>query len=169
MIQIYTGDGKGKTTASLGVAIRAAGHGMKVVILQFFKEGKTGEVKFLKRAKNIKVLQFGTGEFVRDGKVPKKLKEKTQEGWRIAQEFIQDDKTDLIILDEFTHAINLGIIEKDEVLKFLKIHKNSKKEIIITGRNADTSLSELADLVTEMRKLKHPYDIGIKARKGTEY
>ncbi len=169
MIEIYTGDGKGKTTASFGLAIRAAGHGLNVKILQFLKRSETGEIKFLKRYNEIKVYQFGTGEFVRNGKIPQHLKEKTKEGWKMFKKFIQDENTDLIILDEFTHVINLSILKREEVIDFFKNIKNIEKEIVITGRNADPSLIEIADLVTEMKKIKHPYDKGIKGRRGIEY
>lgn len=167
MIQVYTGDGKGKTTAALGLALRAAGAGLKVYIGQFIKGKYYSELKTLKKIKNIKVEQFGRGCFIK--------KSPTQEDRELAQNGLEKVKKiiakriyDVVILDEINIALKLKLLELKEVVGLIK--KAPKNiELILTGRNALAAILKLANLVTEMKEIKHYFRKGIAARKGIEY
>jgi len=169
MLHIYTGNGKGKTTASLGLAMRFLGHKKKVCIIQFMKKNiEYGEITFLETIPNIDIIQFGTPDFV-DKKNPKKIDiDEAVKGFQKAKEVILSKKYDLIILDELNVALDFELVSLDEVLPFIKEHKD-KLELAITGRYAPEELLELADLVTEMKEIKHYYQKDISAREGTEY
>jgi len=167
MIHIYTGGGKGKTTAALGLALRAAGAGLKVYIGQFIKGKNYSELKTLKKIKNIKVEQFGRGCFIK-GRPNKKDIETAKNGLEKVKEILGRKKYEVIILDEINVAIKLNILRLKEVVKLIeKIPK--KTEIILTGRWAHPKILKLAHLVTEMKEIKHYYKKGVKARKGIEY
>jgi len=166
-VQIYTGNGKGKTTAALGLALRAAGAGLKVYVGQFIKSGCYSEIKSLKKLKkHIKVEQYGRGCFIK-GK-PKaadiKLAEK---GLKKAKKAIYSKIYDVVILDEINIAIRLGLLNLKEVCGLIK-SKPKNIELVLTGRAAHRHLLKLADLVTEMKEIKHYYNKGVKARKGIE-
>lgn len=170
IIMLYTGNGKGKTTAALGQVLRAAGHGFKVAIIQFIKNVKnTGEIKAAKKifADHLEIYPMGTG-FTWDAKDMDELRSAAEKGWTLAREKILSGSYSMVILDELTYALNYGLLDQDAVLDFLK-QKPEKLHIIITGRDASDKLIALADLVTEMREIKHPYQHGVKARKGIEY
>ncbi|MEO0126584.1 MAG: cob(I)yrinic acid a,c-diamide adenosyltransferase [candidate division WOR-3 bacterium] len=169
MIQIYTGNGKGKTTAALGLALRAVGHGKKVIMIQFMK-GKInyGELKSAKFLKTFKIEQYGRPDFV-DKDHPAKIDiELAKKGFERAKELIKSKKYDIIILDELNVAVDYGLISVKEVVELLK--KTPKKiEIIITGRYMPEELQDYADLISEIIEVKHYFQQGVKARKGIEY
>uniref|UniRef100_A0A7V1EI94 Cob(I)yrinic acid a,c-diamide adenosyltransferase n=1 Tax=candidate division WOR-3 bacterium TaxID=2052148 RepID=A0A7V1EI94_UNCW3 len=169
MIQIYTGDGKGKTTAALGLALRAVGHGKKVIMLQFMK-GKInyGELKSAKILKNFRIEQYGRPDFV-DKDHPAKIDiELARKGFERAKEIIKGKKYDILILDELNVAVDYGLISVKEVVELLK--KIPKKmEIIITGRYMPEEFMEYADLISEVCEVKHYFQRGVRARKGIEY
>jgi len=170
LILLYTGNGKGKTTAALGQALRAAGHGFKIAIIQFIKNmGSTGEVKAAKKifADHLEIYPMGTG-FTWDAKDEEELRQAAEKGWALARDKINSGRYSIVILDELTHALNYGLLNQDGVIQFLK-QKPDPLHIIITGRDASDQLIDLADLVTEMKEIKHPYQNGVKAMKGIEY
>jgi len=169
-LQIYTGDGKGKTTAALGLALRCAGAGLKIFIIQFFKQKKYSEHKSLKLFSNITIRCFGCKEFVRNANIPQTLYKKIVNGWQLAKSIIlhNPNKINVLILDEFSLAIFYQIIQISEVIDTLK-NRDAKLEIIITGRKINKQLIDIADLVSEIKEIKHYYKKNIKARKGFEY
>ena len=171
-IQIYTGDGKGKTTASLGLALRALGHGWKVLILQFPKGDcgtSYGEIvsssKFLP---NLDVVQFGMDRVVYSHNICMDDYKEAKKGWEYAKEAINSGEYQLIILDEINICVALGMIKVSDVKNAL-INKPENLEIVLTGRYAHPELQALAHLVTEMKPIKHYFDIGVMARQGIEY
>ena len=167
LVQIYTGNGKGKTTAALGLALRAAGAGFKVYICQFIKSKLYSEIKTLKKLKNIKVEQCGRGCFIK-GK-PKKIDLiYAQKGLYRSKQIIASGKYDLVVLDEANIALKLGLIKTKDIVNMIK-HKPSSVELVLTGRYCPRALLKHADLITEMKDIKHPYKKGIKARLGIEY
>jgi cob(I)alamin adenosyltransferase len=169
MIQVYTGNGKGKTTASLGLALRASGQKKKVMMIQFMK-GKVnyGELKSAKLLPGFTIKQFGRPAFV-DKKNPAPADIKgAQEALDFAAKTIGSKKYDLIILDELNVALDFKLIPLDEVLLMLAWVPRDL-ELVITGRNAHPKVIKLADLVSEVREVKHYYQQGVQARKGIEY
>lgn len=166
LVQVYTGDGKGKTTAAWGQAIRASGQGLKVGIIQFFKGGDSGEARMAKKL-NLRVYSFCPVHPSFGGK-REKLEKECREAIAFAKEMTRSKKYDLIILDEINIALRDRLIEVDEVLDLIK-KKPKGVELILTGRKAPKKIMEVADLVTEMREIKHPYQKGIKGRRGIEY
>ena len=168
-VQIYTGNGKGKTTAVIGQAVRAAGHGMKSYIVQFMKDHPYGEVESLKSLKQwITLEQFGNDEFVLKREHPdKKDVEAAQKALAQAGEKMISGKFDLIILDEVCVAIYFRLLNVSEILKLIE-EKPEPTELILTGRYCPMELIDKADLVTEMKEVKHYYQKGIIARKGIE-
>lgn len=172
-IIINTGNGKGKTTAALGLALRAAGHGYKVLILQFIKDAWiTGESKIIKRLEpEIKMEHLGRGflKFV-DGKmqITKEDRENAGISLQYAIEKINSGKYDMIILDEINNMISYGLVGVEEIINIIK-NKPSRLDLILTGRGAPEELIEIADTVSEIREIKHAYSKGIKSRKGIEY
>ncbi|MCI5120305.1 MAG: cob(I)yrinic acid a,c-diamide adenosyltransferase [Candidatus Electrothrix sp. AUS4] len=169
LILIFTGHGKGKTTAALGMTIRAAGHGMKTCFIQFIKGSwKYGEMEAMNRFREeIDFHVMGRG-FTWKSDDLEKDKEVAREAWEKAKEAIASGKYHTVVLDEFTYLLRYGMIEKGEVLEVLR-SKPVELHICITGRDAVEELIELADLVTEMKPVKHPYQQGIKAQKGVEF
>lgn len=169
MIHLYTGDGKGKTTASLGLALRAAGAGWRVVIIQFCKGRKYSELTALKNIPQIKVRQFGRRCFIRGVPLEKDVK-LAQAGWGQAKEILKKGSCDMLILDELPIALHFKLLDKREVVDFLSnFSKKIKIEIVITGRNAPKELVEVADLVSEIKEIRHYYRAGIKSRRGIEF
>ncbi len=173
-IQIYTGDGKGKTTASLGLAMRALGRCWKVLIIMFTKGGSNyGELNSFRElspeiSQNLTIVQAGLDRIVyEDNKNDSDAKE-IKKGWEIAKNAIINDDYNLIILDEANIAIDLGFIDIDEVVEVLK-NKPEEMEIVLTGRNANKKLIDIAHLVSEIKPVKHYWNTGIAARKGIEY
>lgn len=168
-VQLYTGNGKGKTTAALGAALRAAGHGMSVLMIQFMKGRLYGEFKAVDRFEGrITIEQYGRDEFV-DPKHPDPIDvELAGKGWARAHDAVRDEHLDLLILDEINVAVSFGLIPIEDVIDFIR-SKPSHLELILTGRYAPEALIEVADTVTEMHEVKHHYQKGVKARKGIEY
>jgi len=166
-IQVYTGDGKGKTTASMGLAVRAMGAGFKVLFAQFLKSGDYNEIRFLsKLGDNIKILQFGTGNFVFN-RPSEEDYQMASEGLKRVKEIISQNKYNIIILDEINVVLNKKLIEVSDFIDFIDTLPPNI-EIILTGRNAPEEIIERADLVTEMREIKHYYEKGVMAREGIE-
>ncbi len=167
MIHIYTGDGKGKTTASLGLAIRAAGAGKKVYIAQFIKGRACSELNVLKKIKNIKIEQFGKGCFIK--KKPKSEDiEAAAAGLKIIKNLVEKAKFDVIVLDEINVAMSLKLLDCQDVLKILK-SASPKIELILTGRGAPREILKCADLISHIKEIKHYFKTGLKARAGIEY
>jgi len=168
-VQVYTGEGKGKTTAALGLAMRAAGHGLRVYILQFMKGWPNyGEVKSVGGHPQITLRQFGRSDFVDPEKPEPEDVEMAQEALREARGVLTSGSYDLVILDEVNVALKYGLIELRDVLALIE-EKPEHVELVLTGRYAPPEIIERADLVTEMREVKHPYKNGVKGRKGIEY
>lgn len=166
-IQIYTGDGKGKTTAALGLALRACGAGFKVFIGQFLKSGDYSEIKALARFSDLVTLrQYGLGRFVKGKPTEEEIKA-AQDGLKEAGEALSSGLYDLVILEEANVASSIGLFSVDDLLS-LMAHKPLGVELVLTGRNAHPRLIEAADLVTEMLPVKHYYFQGVQARVGIE-
>lgn len=167
-IQVYTGNSKGKTTAALGLALRAAGAGHKVFIGQFIKKGKTSEHKALERFKDfIEIRQFGTGFIRTEKQIPPAIKASLK-GLTAVEEILKSGNYDMVILDEINVAIFKKLIPLEDVLKLLD-SKPANVELVLTGRYADEKIIERADLVTEMKEIKHYFSSGVRARKGIEH
>ncbi len=167
MIHVYTGNGKGKTTAALGLALRAAGAGLKVYICQFLKNRPTSELVALKKLKEITVCQYGSQCFIRNSPTKKDF-ERAQAGFRSVNKAIASGAYNIVILDEINCAINLKLIEIGEIISLLK-STPSCVELILTGRNAPKQVRDCADLVSEIKEIKHYFKKGVQARKGIEY
>ena len=169
LICIYTGNGKGKTTAALGTILRASGHGLRTLIVFFMKgDYDYGEFRVLSKLPNVDMASFGFRELTDPTNIKPEEREQAGLALASAREAIHGGHYDLVVMDEVNVALGFNLIELDEVVKLIE-DKPPDVEIILTGRYADTRLIELADLVTEMVKVKHPFDEGIKARKGIEY
>ena len=170
MIQVYTGDGKGKTTAALGQAMRAMGHGMKVYMVQFMKGRTYGELKRMPgtTCPAWSSSMSGRDEFVKKGDPEEVDLRMAREGWEQAREAVESGDYQMVILDEINIALDYGLLPLEEVLGFLRGHSR-ELEIICTGRYAPAELLELADLVSEVREVKHPYQSGTAMREGIEY
>lgn len=168
-IQIYTGKGKGKTTAALGMALRAAGHGIKTYIAQFLKGQKYGELDSIRKlVPLITIEQFGRDAFIHIKEDTKEQDlEKVQEGLKACFDAMFSGKYQIVILDEINVALHFNLLKEEEVHRFLD-QKPPHVEVVLTGRYAPQSLIDRADLVTEMKEIKHYYSKGIKARKGIE-
>mmetsp|Transcript_19812 Transcript_19812/g.9222 ORF Transcript_19812/g.9222 Transcript_19812/m.9222 type:complete len:172 (-) Transcript_19812:479-994(-) len=166
-IQVYTGNGKGKTTAALGLSLRAAGARLNVFIAQFIKSGDYNEIKALKRFDDfIDIKQYGLGCFIKGEPSAKDIAASNQ-GLKEIKKLITSDKYDIIIMDEANVAITCGLFTTDDLMEIIDI-KPDNVELIITGRGASKKLIEKADLVTEMKEVKHYYQKGIYARTGIE-
>jgi len=169
LLIVFTGNGKGKTTAALGMALRAAGHDMRVLILQFIKGAWSyGELDALKRLDQVEILPLGTG-FTWQKENLEEDRRLAESGWQKATLEISRGAYDMIILDELNYVLSYGLLPVDLVLDAVK-NRPAKLHLVVTGRNAPEELLAVADLVTEMRNLKHPYhDQGISAQTGIEY
>jgi cob(I)alamin adenosyltransferase len=169
LLIIYTGNGKGKTTAALGQMYRAIGHGLRVCVIQFIKgKWKTGEMLASQRFSDLLTFKTMGEGFTWNSKDINKDIEAAKFAWITAMDCINSCKFDMVILDELTYLIKYNIITNEEVINFLTSRPKSL-HIIITGRDASLELINLADLVTEMNEIKHPYKAGITAIKGIEY
>ena len=166
-VQIYTGSGKGKTTAAIGLAIRAVGAGLKVYFGQFIKKGNYSEIKLLKkRFPEVTIRQFGCGNFIRGKLLPKDIRAAKQ-GLSECQEAMLSGHYDIVIADELNAAVSAGLLDVEKILHLID-EKPDNVELIITGRRAHRKLVDRADLVTEMKDIKHYFEQGIHARKGIE-
>ena len=170
LLQIYTGNGKGKTSAALGLAFRASGHGLKILIAQFMKDtGYYGEEITSKNFPNITWKTFGRHDFV-DLQNPDQIDcDLASEGWEFAKKALKSDEYDMIILDEANVALGCKLIPLEEMIDTLK-NRTPHVEVILTGRYVPQEILDLADLITEMKEIKHPFaEKQIEARKGIEY
>lgn len=169
LVEVYTGDGKGKTTAAFGLALRAVGRGLKVYVIQFIKGGfDYGELYVVDRLPNLTLKAFGRGKFVTAKPPEREDVGFAREALELAKKVVMSGEYDLVILDEVNVALSLKLISVGEVLELVK-SKPVHVEVVLTGRSAPEELVEVADLVTEMREVKHPYRKGVSARKGIEY
>lgn len=167
-VQIYTGDGKGKTTAAMGLALRALGRGWRVLLIQFLKPpGGSGETNARLRLPGFESMQFGGRAFVRHNPTDPLDRERAAGGLKAAEQRMGEG-WDMIILDEILQAVSLGLIEEEKVLGLIRNRPDSV-ELVLTGRGATEPLIAAADLVTEMVAVKHPYAKGMPARPGIEY
>jgi len=166
LVHVYTGDGKGKTTAALGLAMRAVGQGMKVAFIQFIKGEPCGEHFFAKRYDPFEIVQISVGDSIKKSK--KQLSQEAQHTLDYAEHEILSGKYDLVVLDEIFVAINQGLITVKQVLELLD-SKPASVELVLTGRNAPPEITQRADLVSEMLMIKHPFTEGTSARRGIEY
>ena len=167
-IHVYTGPGKGKTTAALGLGLRAAGAGFKVYMIQFMKGRRYSELDAIENLSNFTVVQQGRDEFVNKENPEQIDIDLAQEGFAHAQDVIKNGKYDMVILDEINVAIDFNLINLEDVVKLVE-GKPEKLELILTGRYAHPEITKIADLVTEMLEKKHPYQQGIEARKGVDF
>jgi cob(I)alamin adenosyltransferase len=170
LVIVNTGDGKGKTTAALGILMRAWGRQMRVGGIQFFKHeaANFGEIKAARRM-NIELVPMGDG-FTWTSRDLDETQAKALHGWEVAKQRIVGGEYDVFLLDEFTYVLHYGWLSAADVVAWLREHKPASLHLIITGRNAPPELVEYADLVTEMKLVKHPYvDQGLKAQPGIEF
>jgi len=169
LLIVYTGDGKGKTTAALGLVLRAWGRGMRVCMIQFIKSerGRWGEVLAAEKL-GIAWHTLGTG-FVWEPDQDQEARQRSVEAWHLAQEIIASGDYDLVVLDEFTYPLQYGWVDLQEALAWLRKERPAGVHVVITGRKAPDALIEQADLVSEMRNVKHPYDAGQPGQKGIEF
>jgi len=172
LVIVYTGNGKGKTTAALGLSLRAIGYEHKVCMLQFIKGSwHYGEMDSSKKlGPNFELIAVGKGFVgILDDNSPREEHEKyAVEALKICTEKIFSGKYDVVILDEVNYAINLGLLDVKEIIKLIK-EKPKKLDLVLTGNHAKEEIIELADLVTEMKEIKHPFKSGIKAKKGIDF
>jgi len=165
-IQVYTGEGKGKTTAALGLALRAAGRGMRVAVIQFLKGETSGEQLFATRYHPFEIIQLNKGNCFRQ--TLDELRPITEQTLSLAEEKLTKGDYDIIVLDEIFTALNKELITTAQVIDLLD-KKPENVELVLTGRKAPREVIERADLVTEMAAVKHPFSEGVKGRKGIEY
>lgn len=171
LIIVYTGNGKGKTTAAMGTALRAVGQGFKVLMLQFIKgTWKYGELESIKRlGPDFKIEPLGKGFIRSNSKLSEnEIKENISESWERVKSEIMSNKYDMIILDEINYVVSYGLLPVDELLTLLD-NKPDSLHVVLTGRDVHEKIIERADLVTEMKEIKHPFAKGIKAQKGIEF
>ena len=174
-VQVFYGNGKGKTTSALGTVLRACGNNYKVHLVQFMKNGAStleeqipGEIKALSKFESFSFKRFGLGDWYIKNKNHQKHKEKVEEALKHLSSCFKEDY-DVIIADEILYAVQLGLLEESQILELIN-SKPKDKELILTGSHQPfPNIFEHADLVTEVKKIKHPYDKGILARKGIEY
>ena len=169
LIHIYCGDGKGKTTAAAGLAVRAAGAGRKVLFVQFFKDGTSSEIEPLRRLGiEVRVITENLGFIWNMDDEELARAKRAYTDLLLNAEKEAADGYGLLVLDEIISAVNCGIVPERELLDFL-VCRPENLEIVLTGRNPSPALSDAADYITEMRKIRHPYDEGVMGRKGIEY
>lgn len=176
LVIVYTGDGKGKTSAALGNVFRALGHGWRVLVIQFFKGDWPvvfGEIESAKVHKNLEILQLGKGfvKIMGDNKPFSEHKMAADEAVKLAKEKINSGRYELVVLDEINYAIDyldVRLVELRDVLDIID-HKPVGTHLILTGRNAKPEIIERADLVTEMKEIKHPFQKGIQAQAGIDF
>lgn len=168
LIHVYTGNGKGKTTAAVGLGLRATGAGLSVHMIQFMKGRRYSEIDAIEKIPGFTVKQFGRDEFV-SKKDPAQIDiDLAREGFEYAKDVVKSGKFDVVILDEINCAVDFNLIPLASVIALVK-NKAANTELVLTGRYAPKELIEIADLVTEMKEIKHPYQNGIEARKGIDW
>lgn len=170
LIHVYTGNGKGKTTTAVGLALRAVGSGFRVRMLQFMKaeSDESGEITAIKQFENVDVTRHGGNLLVKDHPPLGVIKSDIAQGLARAREIAGRGECELLILDEINVAVSMGLADKGEVLRIAELCKG-RTELILTGRGAPDELIDIADYVTEFKMVKHPYEAGIAARWGIEY
>lgn len=169
LVEIFTGNGRGKSSAALGVVLRALGHGLRVHIVYFMKGNYPyGEQKSLSQLSNVTFCTFGHEHFVDPADVKPEEKEQAVQALADARRAMLSGKYDLVVLDEVNVAVAWKLVDLEEVIELVKV-KPQDVELILTGRYANAKLTQLADLVTEMVEVKHPYQKGITSRKGFDY
>lgn len=169
LLIVNTGDGKGKTTAALGQVFRALGHGFKVCVLQFLKgTWKYGELESAKRFSDLlEIHTLGRGFTWRSENIQQDI-QVAKEAWDFAKQVIASGKFKMVVLDELTYLISYGMVDEKDILEYLKTRPKGL-HVIVTGRDACAGLKDLADLVTEMKAIKHPFNEGIKGQRGIEF
>lgn len=169
LVLVNTGNGKGKSTAAFGTLFRAWGRGMRVCVIQFIK-AETSNYGEIQGARKLQIEWHSMGDgFTWLSKDVQKTADKARAAWKLAQEKIASGAYDLILLDEMTYAFHHGWLDVNQVIAWLREHKPPEMHLIITGRDAPAELIDYADLVTEMREIKHPYQRGVKAQAGIEF
>jgi cob(I)alamin adenosyltransferase len=171
LLIVHTGAGKGKTSAALGMVFRHIAHGMPVAVVQFTKapDWVTGEALLLRQFPELCTLEIMGEGFTWDTQDRERDIASARKAWERAKEFIRDDHCKLVLLDELNIVLRYDYLPIEEIVEFLKVEKPENKHVIITGRNAKPELIEIADLVTEMTLIKHPFRSGVKAQKGIEF
>ncbi|MGK0468813.1 MAG: cob(I)alamin adenosyltransferase [Clostridium sp.] len=171
-VQIYTGNGKGKTTAAVGLAVRAAGNGYNVIMVQFLKGSKTGEIESAKKLApffNIFRFEEKRGFFwTLNAEEKIELKEEVQKGYEFCRKALKEEKCDILIMDEVMGALSNGLISEDQLIELID-KKPSNIELILTGRNVPRAILDKANLVTEMKDIKHYFNEGVPSREGIEF
>ena len=170
LIEVYTGDGKGKSTAAFGLALRAAGWGLHTAIVQFMKHGEGyGETQAIAAMPAIDLYSFGIKGFLHKGEPPDaESLSAAKAAMAKAAQLMGDQRVDILVLDEINNAIDFGLVSEEDALELIQ-KKPLGQELILTGRHAPETIIAIADLVTEMKEIKHPYHQGIPARRGIEY
>jgi len=170
LIQVYHGTGKGKTTAALGLALRASGYGWRICIIQFMKEtvAESGEVEAIKNIDNIEIYRFGDSFIANPPDEAPKIKMRVDEGIAFAKEIVSKGNYDIVILDEINVALHLKVAKIEDVLRIIDL-RDPRVELVMTGRYPPQEILSRADLITDVSGKKHPYDGGIGARKGIEF
>ena len=170
LTQVYTGDGKGKTSAALGLALRAIGWGFKVHMIQFIKGGdfKHGELHIIKQLPDFQLRAFGRGRYITEDPPLEEDVKLAEKALKFARKIVNSGEYDIVILDEINVALHLKLIKTNEVVELIE-NKPKHVELVLTGRYAPSEIIEVADLVTEIREVKHPYAQGSLGRKGIEY
>ena len=167
LVHVYTGNGKGKTTAALGLVLRASGAGLKICVHQFIKGTDCGELKSLKRLSSVTVRRCGRRSFIK-GKPDGDDIICAKKGFERACLDIFSGDYDLIVLDEINMAMHFGLVKPEDLIEIIE-NKPDALELILTGRRCPSAIMKVADLITEMREVRHPYNKGLKARKGIEF
>jgi len=169
LIQVYTGNGKGKSTAAFGLTLRASGRGLKSIIIQFMKQGNTyGEHFAIEKIDNIEIMSFGKPKFVNFKNPSKEDIDLVKDAFEFSKNAINSGKYDIVVLDEINIALHFKLLEIEKVIDLLK-NRPENLEVVLTGRLAPKELIDLADLVSEIVEIKHPYQKGVGAREGIEY
>jgi cob(I)alamin adenosyltransferase len=169
LVQVYTGDGKGKTTAAFGLAMRAIGKGLKVFVVQFLKGRKYGELETAGRLSDrLEVVQSGLDTFVKKGEPGEEDLKLAHQGLELARRAIMGGEYDIVILDEVNVAIELGVLKVEEVLPLID-ERPGGVELVLTGRYAPDEFCDRADIITEMRNVRHCFDKGVPMREGIEF
>lgn len=169
LIVVFTGDGKGKTTAALGIALRALGRGQRTAIFQFMKGRERSGEQMLDRntIPLIEVHAFGAG-FLREGDDPAPHRTAAEEGWRAVERELSSGGADVVVLDEISHAVNNGLIPAGQIVRSLS-SRRAGLHVVLTGRNMPPDLIDIADLVTDMKEIRHPYRTGRGPVEGIDY
>ncbi len=169
MLEVYTGDGKGKTTAALGLALRATGHGWRVLVIQFMKgDPKYGEIAAAKGVRNLTIVQTGLPTFVEKGNPSPEDLAEAQRGLTLAREALASRKYRMVILDEINVAVDYGLVKLDDALALIDACPENV-ELVFTGRGAKPAVIDRADLASEVKEIKHPYQKGIVNRLGIDH